>query len=60
MSSKEVIEMLMERNLERNVSIITICNIRRLRGLSNVNGTERGTERNRNIDDFLDFNIELY
>lgn len=49
-SSKDVGEMLMERNLERNITIITICNIRRLRGLSSVNGTERGTEYNKNND----------
>ena len=44
MSSKNALKMLMERNVERDVTIITVCNIRRLRGLSNVNGTERGTE----------------
>ena len=45
----------MERKLERNITIITICNIRRLRGLSNVNGTELGTERNENNEDFFRF-----
>lgn len=49
-SSKEVGEVLMERNVERNVTIITICNIRRLRGLSNVNGTGVGTELGENND----------
>lgn len=49
-SSKDVKEVLMERNVERNITIITICNIRRLRGLPNVNGTELGTEFSDNND----------
>ena len=49
---RHVNEMLMERNLERNVTIITICNIRRLKGLSNINGTGLGTEHNKNSNDF--------
>lgn len=57
---RHINELLMERNLEQSINIITISNTRRLRGLSNVNGTELGTEHNKNNDDFLEFNIELH
>lgn len=47
-------KMLMGQRLGQHATCITICNIRRLRGLSNVNGTEHGTEHNEN-DDKLSF-----
>lgn len=47
-------KMLMGQRLGQHATCITICNIRRLRGLSNVNGTEYGTEHNEN-DDKLSF-----
>lgn len=54
-SSKEAGEVITERNVERNITIITICNIRRLMGLPNVNETECGTEHNENNDGFFRF-----
>ena len=47
-------KMLMGQRLGQHATYITICNIRRLRGLSNVNGTTLGTEHNEN-DDKLSF-----